>query len=70
LFSSSIEKGILTVNLTWTPPDYTHGYIDYYSVEFYYNDTDASLRVEKRTEVFILDHMYNLDISTYIFFEK
>ncbi|XP_065897512.1 uncharacterized protein [Dysidea avara] len=50
LLSSSIKEGILSVNLTWIPPEYSHGYIDYYGVEFYYNDTEIPLIVEKRTE--------------------
>ena len=59
LLSSSIKEGILSVNLTWIPPEYSHGYIDYYGVEFYYNDTEIPLIVEKRTEVSILCHVHN-----------
>ncbi|XP_065882310.1 fibroblast growth factor receptor 2-like [Dysidea avara] len=50
LSSNSTEEGTLTINLTWIPPEYSHGNIEYYSVEFYYNDTDMPVKVEKRTE--------------------
>ena len=49
LQSSSIQQGILAVNLTWTHPQQTHGYIICYYVEFYFNET--SFRVEKKTKV-------------------
>ena len=66
LSSNSTEEGTLTINLTWIPPEYSHGNIEYYSVEFYYNDTDMPVKVEKRTEVRFLYHVQNLCISTNI----
>jgi len=41
VLSNSTHLNFLVVNLTWTPPEHTHGQINFYIVEFYFNNTAA-----------------------------
>ncbi|XP_065897024.1 uncharacterized protein [Dysidea avara] len=39
VLSNSTQTHIVVVNLTWALPEHTHGHINFYVVEFYYNNT-------------------------------
>lgn len=50
LFSNSTQTGILVVNLTWIPPERTHGNLLRYVVEIYFNDTSTTVKMTTKVK--------------------